>query len=394
MLGVSTMHTLGYAGQGRLIAVFDAGFPGVNTVPCFDSLNQRNGIVATYDFVSNNSFVYAFHPHGTNVLGTLAGYLPGSLIGPAYGAQFILCRTEDAPTEFRVEETNWLFAAEFADSIGVDIINTSLGYYTFDNPAMDYTPADMDGNTTWITRAADLAASKGILCVASAGNNGSDPAWRVITAPADGDSVLAVGAVSPDSIRVGFSSVGLSATGRIKPDVTAQGDQTIVAMSNGFVAPSSGTSFSGPLVAGLAAGFWQANPSLTAHQVLTHLRNSGHKANSPDSLVGYGIPNFSRAMALAGNPIAAPQEPERLVLKGNLIRPTDELRFDLIGVNTGEQVTIQVVDMTGRMVLKQRTAYNGTTQVIQVGEAALADGHYILLVETSRIRGKARFAVR
>lgn len=394
MLGVPTMHALNYAGQGKLIAIFDAGFPGVPTAACFDSIRQRNGIVATYDFVANNGFVYGFHPHGTNVFGTLAGYLPGALIGPAYGAQFILCRTEDASTEFRVEEANWLLAAEFADSIGVDIINTSLGYYTFDNPSMDYTPSDMNGNTTWITRAADMAASKGILCVASAGNNGSDPNWRVITAPADGDSVLAVGAVTHDSLQVGFSSVGLSSTGRIKPDVTAQGESTIVALSNGAAVPSSGTSFSGPLVAGLAAGFWQANPSLTAQQVLVHLRNSGHKANAPDSLMGYGIPNFGRAMALAGNPLLIPQETEKLILKGNLVRPTDLLTFELTGVNAGEQMKVQVVDMTGRILIRMNDSYNGGTHAIDLTQASMADGHYILVVETSRIRGKARFAVR
>ncbi len=393
MLGVPQMHTMGYMGQGLLIAIFDAGFPGVPSMVVFDSLLARGGIKATYDFVANTSQVYAQHPHGTNVLSIMAGFQPGSLIGPAFQADYILCRTEDAFSEFRIEESNWLVAAEFADSCGADIINTSLGYYTFDNPAMDYSPSDMNGNTTLITRSADIAAAKGMLIVTSAGNNGADPNWRVITAPADGDSVLAIAAVNPDSTRASFSSVGLSSTGRIKPDVAALGTMSVVAFSNGTIGYSSGTSFSGPLIAAMAAGFWQANPSLSSMQVYNYLRNSGHQANAPDSLLGYGIPNFMRAMISAGFEPEKMSTSKPLQLLGNLLRPHEELRFTSESINVGESFTAIITDMTGRVMYHETFTGGMEYSVIPLAGFNISSGHYILTINNSRIKASSRFAV-
>lgn len=389
MLGTNVMHSMGFTGQNMLIGVFDSGFPGVDTALPFDSLNLRNGILATYDFVNNVPSVYSGNNHGTLVLSTIAGYVPNALIGTAPSASFVLCRTEDVGSEFRVEETNWLVAAEFADSIGVDLINTSLGYYTFDNPSQDYSYADMNGNTTIISRAADMAAAVGILPVTSAGNEGNS-AWRYITAPADGDSVLAVGALQPDSILAAFSSRGPSSDGQVKPNLVAQGSPAVVAFQNGFVGQAFGTSFSGPILCGLAAGFWQANPTLTNMQVLQMLQMSGTRSTNPDSLTGYGIPNFSRAMTISGNPLQAVNNNFAVELLGNPVTQGN-LRFRLRGLNDKEPYIACVYDGLGRLVLKQSFTANGQTVDWPLYNQNLRSGAYILMIENKNIRATQKF---
>ncbi len=389
MLGTDIMHSMGFRGQNMLIGVFDSGFPGVDNALPFDSINLRNGIQATYDFVNNVPSVYSGNNHGTLVLSTIGGLVSGSLIGTAPSARFVLCRTEDVASEYRVEEANWLVAAEFADSIGVDLINTSLGYYTFDNPAQDYTYADMNGNTTIISRAADMAASVGILPVASAGNEGAST-WRYITAPADGDSVLAVGALQPDSILAGFSSRGPSSDNQIKPNLVAQGAPAVVAFQNGFVGQAFGTSFSGPILCGLAAGFWQANPTFTNMQVLQMLQMSGTRATSPDTLIGYGIPNFSRAMIIAGNPLMKRSNDFTVELLGNPVS-SDRIRFQLEGMQDGEAYIACIFDALGRVVVKQ--SFSATPVVVDwsLAQQNLPKGAYVLMIENNRVRATRKF---
>lgn len=289
------LHDEGYTGQGMLIAVMDAGFPMTDILAGFQTLRNEGRLLGGHDFVAPGTSLYEDHPHGTAVLSVMAAYLPGTFVGTAPAATYVLLRTEDAVTELTIEEHNWIAAAEYADSIGADVLNTSLGYTYFDHAEMSYTYSDMDGATTWITRGADVAAQKGMIVVASAGNSGND-AWQYVGAPADGDSVFAIGAVTPEGGYASFSSRGPTADGRVKPDVSAQGQQTIIlSFVDGEVRTASGTSFSGPLVAGLMACLWQAHPDKSAWDIIEAVRKSAHQYDSPDGFLGYGIPNFMNA---------------------------------------------------------------------------------------------------
>jgi subtilisin family serine protease len=242
----------------------------------------------------------------------MAANLPGELMGTAPKAEYMLYRTENnvGGSENPVEEDNWVAAAERADSLGADVFNSSLIYTTFDVPGWNHSWADMDGNTTRMTRASDLAASKGILVVNSAGNYGGGP-WYKIGAAADGDSVLAVGATDTLGVRIGFSSMGPTADGRIKPNVMAVGaGAATCAIPGPGVALVSGTSFAGPIMAGLAACLWQALPNRHAYHILDLLERCGDRSTNPDTLNGYGVPNLQRALQLAGwSPSAGPNNP-------------------------------------------------------------------------------------
>jgi serine protease AprX len=295
MLGGIALHEMGFRGEGVLIAVIDAGFFNVDILTVFDSLRNENRIVATRDFVDGDLNVYHASTHGTMVLSTMAGNSPGQLIGTAPKASYMLLRSEDAGSEYLIEEVNWASAAEFADSAGADIINSSLGYTEFNDASQDHTYSDMDGNTTPVTVAADIAASKGMAVVNSAGNEGGS-SWFHISAPSDADSVLAIGAVDEFGQYVNFSGKGYSFDGRIKPNVVAQGkDAAIVNSNTGEIMTGNGTSFSGPIIGGMVACLWQANPALNNMELLHAIEQSAHQYNNPDSLMGYGIPNFSIA---------------------------------------------------------------------------------------------------
>ncbi len=298
MLGADKMHTKGYHGEGMLIGVLDSGFLNANKLSFFNDLLNDKRVIGTWDFVNNEPNVYNDHNHGTNVLSCMAAFENSRIVGTAYKASYFLLTTEDVASETKREEANWLFGAEMADSVGVDVINTSLGYTEFDNPIQNYKYTDMNGDRALATRAADWAAQVGILVVASAGNDGSG-SWKYIGTPADADSIIAVGAVSSSQNIASFSSYGPSADGRVKPELSAQGSNTTIGNTNGTVGLSSGTSFSSPLLAGFAASFWQAFPNLTNMQVREYLIRSASQYTNPDNRVGYGIPNFDKAYELA-----------------------------------------------------------------------------------------------
>lgn len=298
MLGADKMHTKGFRGEGMLIGVLDSGFLNANKLTFFNDLFNDKRVIGTWDFVNNESNVYNDHNHGTNVLSCMAAFENSRIVGTAFKASYFLLTTEDVTSETKREEANWLFGAEMADSVGVDVINTSLGYTEFDNPIQNYKYTDMNGDRALATRAADWAAQAGILVVASAGNEGNG-SWKYIGTPADADSIIAVGAVSSSQNIVSFSSYGPSTDGRVKPELSAQGANTTIGNTNGTVGLSSGTSFSSPLMAGFAASFWQAFPSLTNMQVREFLIRSASQYTNPDNRLGYGIPNFDKAYELA-----------------------------------------------------------------------------------------------
>jgi len=377
MLGIDRMHAAGFTGQGVHIAVMDGGFFSANTMGVFGKLFASQQVLGTYDFVRKQTNVYDKSRHGTQVWSALAGYQPGALVGPAYGASYWLLRTEDEASEYRVEEVNWLIAAEFADSAGVDIINTSLGYTDFDDRTMDYRPTDMDGKTAFITRAARLAAATGMLVVVSAGNEGNR-SWRTLSAPADADSVLAVAAVNQFRERATLSSSGrILRSGTIKPNLAAQGVGTVVFNPPNNVGAESGTSLSAPLVAGLAAGLWQAFPELTNQQLLGYLQRSGSQAAAPDTLLGYGIPEFSKAYDLIQKELG-PAAPLGYIYPNPLVH--NEISFRLKQSELGKPLHFEFFDTQGRL-LYQHTVSNPLSEIrLSLSPGLFKPGLYLLKV--------------
>ena len=288
------LHEAGYRGEGMVIAVLDAGFDYVDVDMLFDSLRNDGRILGTKDFVTPGGNVYNAHYHGRMVLSTMAADIPGLMIGTAPKASYWLLRSENGSQEYVSEEYNWVSAAEFADSAGADVINSSLGYTEFDDTSQNHTYADMDGNTTVITNGADMAAAKGILVVNSAGNSAEDP-WHYIGAPADGDSVFSIGAVDNNGSYAYFSSTGPTADGRIKPNVAATGWGAAVSDGANGVFFGNGTSFSSPIIAGMSACLWQAMPEKSNMEIQQAIMQSASQYYNPDSLLGYGIPNYQSA---------------------------------------------------------------------------------------------------
>ena len=296
----------GINGRGIRIAVFDAGFPGVNTNPCFEHIRRENRIIQTWDFTRNQPDVYRANSHGTAVLSCIGGISNNSLLGLATGAEFLLARTE-VRAEILAEEENWLAAVEWADRNGADIINSSLGY-----TQKRYFPEQMDGKTSLASRAATLAARKGILVVNAAGNEGTSMRWRVIGAPADADSILSVGGINPQNgIRISFSSYGPTADGRLKPNVCAFG--SVMAATKNSTGTTQGTSFASPLVAGFAACAMQCRPGITNMELLEEIQRSASLYPYFDYAHGYGVPQASYFL----EPIKSKTEPAFAITKEN-----------------------------------------------------------------------------
>ncbi|MGB3183468.1 MAG: S8 family peptidase [Cyclobacteriaceae bacterium] len=296
LLGIDVMQQDGYTGAGMLIAVVDGGFLGTDVVDPFAHIYTENRLIATYNFVNYTEDVYGDTDHGTKALSCMAGLIEGVYTGAVPDADYMLLVSEDVTSEYRVEEYNWILAAEMADSTGADIISTSLGYNFFNDPTMDYAITDMDGQTAVISIGSNLAAETGMLLVSSAGNEGDNANWITVVPPADAPSVLAVGSFSGETLtRASFSSTGPTVDDRIKPEVSAPGAPARCINKNGQPTTSYGTSFAAPIVSGLTAGFWQANRELSADEVKERIIRSGHIYLAPDSLVGHGAPNYERA---------------------------------------------------------------------------------------------------
>jgi serine protease AprX len=386
MLGIDKMHKKGFNGQGIYIALFDGGFLNANKLEVFQPIITDNRLIATYDFVNHKTDVFDEEAHGTETWSVVGAYKEGQLIGTAYGASFVLCKTEDNTSESRVEEANWLVAAEYADSLGVDIISSSLGYNQFDNAHTDYTYKQLDGNTTIITRAADWAASVGIVVVNSAGNEGNKT-WRYLTAPADADSILAVGSVDKFMNPSPFTSLGFSNNNRIKPDVATMGQSVVLAYPTGGFVTGQGTSFAAPAMAGLVAGFWQSNPQLTNMQVMDYIRKAGHLYNTPNVYSGYGVPDFGKANALV--------PPQDITQNTVVIFPnpnTDKkvsLHLLLDAKHEDEVFSVKLLDTIGNQLWQGETI--GSKAIISFDSSQLPTGIYLLVLEGSTNKYVARW---
>lgn len=297
MIKGDQLHVSNYTGTGITVAVLDAGFPNVNTMASFQRLRNAGNLKGSYDFVQRDTDVYTntTSHHGTLVLSTMAGYVENQFVGTAPDASYYLFITEDAPTENPVEESYWVEAAERADSLGVDVINTSLGYTTYDNTNYSYSTSDMDGNTAFITKGANIAFEKGMLLINSAGNEGNS-SWGIVSAPADAAGVLTIGAVNSLGNYASFSSRGSNTQSTHKPDVVAQGQASAVIDENDVIYTANGTSFSSPILAGAVACLWQALPNKSNAEIMQLVRESASQYNTPDYYLGFGIPNLQTAL--------------------------------------------------------------------------------------------------
>jgi serine protease AprX len=384
------LHAWGYLGQDMVIAVLDVGFCNVDSLRVFDSLRMNNQILGTRDFVKPGNDVFREHTHGMSVLSIMGGNLPGELIGTAPAASYWLLRTEDGSSEQKIEEANWIAAAEFADSAGADIINSSLGYSEFDDSLQNYHYEDMDGNSALVTRGADMAASKGLLVIVSAGNSGNKP-WRYITAPADGDSVLATGAVDINKQYVPFSSQGPTSDGRVKPNVVALGSGTFVQRVDGSIAEGAGTSFSAPVMSGLAACLWQKFRSLTNYEMIKVLEQSSNLFPYPNNFIGYGIPN----MTVANDIITG----YSVILTGREVNispnPAVSDIYVSIPHDEGNRILYEIIDLNGRKtdISGTVTGINTTEFPIRVVDK-LIPGIYILKITTQKNIYTAKFIKR
>ncbi len=295
MLNAQWLHGLGFRGAGVDIAQLDAGWSRTDQLPVFERLRSEGRIKMVRDFVwIDNANVYTYNSHGTSVLSLMASWLPGEMMGIAPEANYYLFRTEDPYSEYPVETDNWVVAAELCDSLGIDIINSSLGYSLMDNQSMSYSYADMNGSTTHCSIGANIAARKGILVVNSAGNSGDDP-WRYLTAPSDAEGILGVGAVDAQGHHAWFSSYGPSADGRVKPDVAAMGRAAAYAAQDSTIRTGNGTSFSSPLIAAATACLFQAFPDASPFEIRDAIIQSASTLQNPTDSLGNGIPNYYRA---------------------------------------------------------------------------------------------------
>ncbi|MES2131477.1 MAG: S8 family serine peptidase [Bacteroidota bacterium] len=383
-MNLECMHNMGFRGQNMTIAVIDDGFSNADMNPVFDSLRNEGRILGTRDIVAGNTAVYEDDSHGAMVLSCMAGNSPGNLIGTAPKANYYLFRSEDVASEKIIEENNWVVAAELADSLGVDIITTSLGYTTFDIPSQNHTYADLNGKTSVASIAATMAARKGIFLLNAAGNEGTN-SWHYVGVPADADSICTVGSVNGSGLHSGFSSVGPTADGRIKPDVSTMGEGTYVCQPSGAFTSGNGTSFACPVMAGAVACLWQANPGKTNMQVLAAIRNASTRYNTPDNNYGWGIPNMCLASTYLNAMPTSISEIHKAVLK---VFPNPAK--DYIAFNTDQKVqSVMLTDVLGNTIECAFTAQGNSYKAVFTN--TVAGGVYFLTITTDQGAVQSKF---
>lgn len=376
-LGIDYMHAKGIKGKGVLIAITDSGFPGVDTLSAFKHLWNNQQIIYSYDIPDNNTNVYNDDSHGTYMLSILAANATNYL-GIAPEADYVLLRTEIAATESVLEEYNWLRAAEISDSCGVDIISVSLGYTTYDQATDSYTYSNMDGKTSVIAQAANMAYEKGMIVVCSAGNDG-EKYWKYIGTPADAKHVLAVGSVDSDKIKSRFSSFGPSADGRIKPDLCALGQSVFCFKPDGSLFSTGGTSLATPMIAGMLAGMKQAFPKLSNDVLKQILLQSCDHYSNPNNEIGHGVPYFNNIYSFAS---IYNQESDFLIAPN----PYYEGRLVLKLPTVDEQYEINIFDSQGRLLVHKAFVPQSNIMEIQDWVLTVAQGMYFISIDSSNKR--------
>ncbi|PZX39100.1 putative secreted protein (Por secretion system target) [Nonlabens dokdonensis] len=369
MIGIDDLHNTGNTGSGMLIAVTDSGFPNVDVNTGFAQLRNNNGIAGGWDFVDRDATIYEDHFHGSRVLSVMAGNDPGNFEGTAPDARYYLFRTEEASQETPAEMSYWVQAAERADSLGVDVINVSLGYLGFDNAAESLSYQDMNGTTAFISQGTNVAFEKGMLVVTSAGNSGNSATHPYNAAPADAFGAFSIGSVTANEVKSNFSSIGPTFDGRIRPDIAAQGSASATIDESGNLVSSSGTSFSAPTITGAIACLMQAFPNLTPQEIIDAVRASAQQFTTPDNLLGYGIPDFGAAQqTLSFNNYSTAHF-------------NYHVKDKILYFNTaqGENLTsFQLFNLQGQLVLEQATTQEGFIDLNQV-----SNGLYFFRVDQS-----------
>ena len=345
LLNGIALHDMGYQGEGMWIGICDSGYEGADVHDIFQNMRDENRLLGTKDFVYKNGIVYSDDHHGTACLGLMAGYMPGTYVGTAPKASYFLCRTENINSENIIEEYNWVSAAEYMDSIGIDMISTSLGYISFDNPEASHVYSDFDGKTCIITIGAEIASSRGILCVAAAGNEG-DNDFPYVGGPGDGKNVLTVGGVKADGTRAGFSSIGPTYDGRIKPDVMSFAYAVTVASPGNNFYEGNGTSFAAPSLAGMLACYWQARRDAPEGKIREVIKKSSNNYSSPNNEYGYGIPDFEKALDMLNLENCDIFDEKPLFY----VYPNPSNGMVNFNLNYDVNVIVQVFDMLGKMV--------------------------------------------
>ncbi|SFE86403.1 Por secretion system C-terminal sorting domain-containing protein [Chitinophaga sp. CF118] len=347
------LHNSRYKGENILIALLDAGFSTVDKNRAFLYLRENNRIVGTYDFVNTSANVYKSDNHGTECLSILASMLPGEMIGTAPDAEYLLMRTEDETSEQPIEENNWIAAVEYADSMGADIISSALGYNTFDSPYNNYTYSQLDGHTTQVARATEIAVSKGMIIVNAAGNEGNTD-WKYILSPADADNILTVGAIDIHGAVAAFSGKGPTSDNRIKPDVVSLGIGTQFIDTSGNIKSGLGTSYACPVITGLTACLWQAFPDCSNLEILKAIKASSSRYTTPDNKSGYGVPNFHTAFDLLLNK----QWQDSIKIRESLVNSwiksfpnpfTDKIKVYLHNID-GKAINLLLYNSAGQLV--------------------------------------------
>ena len=353
-LNVNVLHDIGYDGSGVVVAVLDGGFVGTDAHSCFDNMREEGRLLGVRDYVYGSTTVYSQTKHGTACLSTMAAYVPNTMVGTAPKASYYLIHTEDYEQENIVEEYNWVSGAEYADSLGVDVCSTSLNYFDFDMSQWNHPFEHYDGHTAPMTIGAEIAASRGMICVNSAGNNGSGTC--TIGIPGDAEHILTIGAVNAEGQRASFSSVGPTYDGRVKPDVMAMGEGTYVAVYSSDYPDyynGNGTSFATPVLAGAVACLRQAYPYASVQEICDAVRQCGNRADNPNSYYGYGIPDFSQAIEL----LATTEHAEPSAGEVLSVYPNPSQGEVHVMLNQGANAEVTVFDITGRQLFNYH--FNG-----------------------------------
>lgn len=375
MVGIDNMQADDLLGEGVLVAILDAGFLGVDSALPFQHLFTGKKIDYVFDFVENGQNVYRYDEHGTEVFSVIAAN-SDSYTGGAYNATFQLYVTEDVSSEYRIEEYNWLFAAERADSAGVDLITSSLGYNTFDNAAMDYNKAtDLNGKTAIISKAAAAALARGIVVVCSAGNEANN-SWGTVTPPADVEGIVSVGAITSQGSKSPFSSTGPTSDNRIKPDVVALGSGVSVVRPSGNNGYSNGTSLAAPIVTSLIIGLIQKFPDIDPNTIAEQVIHTASQADHPNNSLGYGIPSYDEAKAA----LEAMLPVDEISVYPN---PTDTGRFFVRFKNSGIQATITVYDLNGKILSSHIVDVTSINNPVEISVLELPASSYLVKVKTS-----------